>query len=88
MPDDMRRRLWEYTAGRPIRLSLLIDLALNGQDIAELFPPLSGETPQIEKEQIDAHLMRESWGCLRRTGSYFTTWHWPARGLTLTCCTI
>ena len=59
IPDDMRHRLWEYTAGHPIRLSLLIDLALNGQDIAELFPPLSGASTQIEKEQIDAQLMRE-----------------------------
>lgn len=59
IPDDMRRRIWEYTDGHPIRLSLLIDLALNGQDIAELFPPLRDGSTQIEKEQIDAYLMRE-----------------------------
>ncbi len=43
IPLDVRRLIHFYTDGRPVRLSLVIDLALYG-DIGGLFPPERDET--------------------------------------------
>jgi len=58
VPQDMRRMTWVYTDGHPIRLSLVIDLILNGRDIADLFPQ-SEDAAQVEKTQVDKRLITE-----------------------------
>jgi tetratricopeptide (TPR) repeat protein len=60
IPGDVRRRIWSYTGGHPIRLSLVIDLALSGREIADLFPPPGREgKPTVGREEIDEQLMVE-----------------------------
>jgi tetratricopeptide (TPR) repeat protein len=60
IPGDVRRRIWTYTGGHPIRLSLVIDLALGGREIADLFPPPGREgKPAVGREEIDEQLMDE-----------------------------
>jgi tetratricopeptide (TPR) repeat protein len=60
IPDDMRRRIWSYTGGHPIRLSLVIDLALSGREIADLFPPPGRERePAARREGIGERLIGE-----------------------------
>ena len=60
IPDDMRQRTWRYTKGHPIRLSLVIDLVLNGQQIAGLFPPSGGASKSLaDQEEIDQKLIGE-----------------------------
>jgi len=60
VPEDVRQRVWEYTDGRPIRLSLAIDLVLHGHDIADLFPLTADESHvQMMKESIDQRLVNE-----------------------------
>ncbi len=56
IPEDIRRRIWEYTQGHPIRLSLVIDLTAYG-DISGLFlPDHSRETVPAE---LDERLITE-----------------------------
>ncbi|HIP97359.1 MAG TPA: ATP-binding protein, partial [Anaerolineae bacterium] len=60
IPGDVRRRIWLYTEGRPIRLSLVIDLALYGRAIADLFPLSEAEEGVTDEEtRIDERLMGE-----------------------------
>jgi tetratricopeptide (TPR) repeat protein len=60
IPEGMRRRIWTYTGGHPIRLSLVIDLALGGREIADLFPPQERDgKPAVESEEIDEQLVGE-----------------------------
>ena len=57
VPEADRRRIWRYTQGRPIRLSLTIDLVLHGREISDLFPPSEDET--LLEETIDERLVGE-----------------------------
>jgi tetratricopeptide (TPR) repeat protein len=59
IPDDVWERAWEYTAGHPIRLSLTIDLILNGRDIAQLFPPQDKSNRAVSPKEIDKYLIEE-----------------------------
>lgn len=60
VPTEMRRRIWDYTDGHPIRLSLVIDLLLNGRELADLFPPPGYAGPgSINKEEIEGRLVDE-----------------------------
>lgn len=58
IPNDVRRRIWEYTEGHPIRLSLVIHLSLNG-DISGLFPPRHALEMENPKAAVDEHLVIE-----------------------------
>ena len=69
IPVDVRERIWKYTGGHPVRLSLVIDLILNGRSIADLFPPRTGEIPSADRDKIDERLVTELMGlpALERT---------------------
>jgi len=60
IPDEVWELAWKYTAGHPIRLSLVIDLVLNGREIARIFPV--AHAPQVESlsvSDIDRYLIEE-----------------------------
>lgn len=62
IPTEVWELAWKYTAGHPVRLSLVIDLVLNGRNIAELFPAnikSESELPLDPDNNIDAYLMAQ-----------------------------
>ncbi|MDX9953274.1 MAG: ATP-binding protein [Anaerolineae bacterium] len=60
IPPAIWEQAWRYTQGHPIRLSLVIDLVLNGQSIAELFPPnLASVTETLPVSEIDSYLIEQ-----------------------------
>ena len=63
IPEEVWALAWQYSEGHPIRLSLVIDLILNGRDIADLFPPhdeasaaSAGNLPVVD---IDRYLIEQ-----------------------------
>ncbi len=60
IPTEVWELAWKYTQGHPIRLSLMIDLVLNGRNIAELFPVDLGDVSEFSADlHVDAHLMTQ-----------------------------
>lgn len=60
IPAEVWELAWKYTEGRPIRLSLIIDLVLNGCNIADLFPPHHDPTATtLPVSNIDGYLIEQ-----------------------------
>jgi len=60
IPEEVWALAWQYSEGHPIRLSLVIDLVLNGRDIADLFPlHYEASAGNLPVADIDKYLMEE-----------------------------
>lgn len=63
IPEEVWALAWQYSEGHPIRLSLVIDLVLNGRDIADLFPlhyeASAASAGNLPVADIDKYLMEE-----------------------------
>ncbi len=60
IPEEVWALAWQYSEGHPIRLSLVIDLVLNGRDIADLFPPhYEASAGNLPVADIDQYLMEQ-----------------------------
>lgn len=60
IPVEAWELAWKYSKGHPIRLSLIIDLVLNGRNIAELFPPHHDPTATtLPIANIDSYLIEQ-----------------------------